>query len=158
MKPNPWDGDWESRIYDGVRALGYASVTEYADASQAASYRELATRLGDDVAIVQLEVLLRDEAKERNSSERFARDSLARLLREYCPEGWGSDDNFTFRAARAFARWVSMLGDGYESAADRTWTVVKRQRPPQGWYPEGPDDPLLKSAFAEAVFGSEAKV
>lgn len=154
---NPWDGDWENRIYDRVRARGFQLITDFADARPRASYRELTKELGDGVAVVQLETLLRDEAKKFGRSERFARSSLVRLLREHCADGWDSGDNFTFRAARAFASWVSTLGVGYESAADRTWDLLKARRPPKGWCPDSPDDPLLKDVFREALFGEEAK-
>jgi hypothetical protein len=156
-RANPWDGDWEKRIYDRVRARNFASLTEFADAQPHASYRELTKDLGDDVAIVQLETLLRDEAKKHGRAERFARSSLVRLLREYCADGWDCGDNFKFRAARAFASWVSTLGVGYESAAERTWGLLKSRRPPKGWCPDNPDDPLLKDVFGEALFGEEAR-
>lgn len=157
MRPNPWDGDWESRIYRGVRERDYSSVTGFADARPTATYVELAKELGDDVAVVQLETLLRDEARKGGFTERFARGSLVRLLREHCPDGWGSGDASAFRAARAFASWVSTLGVEYESAAERTWGALKAQRPPQAWCPESAEDAFLKQAFADALFGEEAR-
>jgi len=154
---NPWDGDWEGRIYARVRAQDYSSVTGFADARPTATYGELARELGDDVAVVQLETLLRDEAKKGRFTERFARTSLVRLLREHCSDGWGSGAAFAFRAARAFASWVSTLGDEYESAAERTWRLLKARPPAEGWCPDDPDDSLLKAVFAEAFFGEEAR-
>jgi hypothetical protein len=140
-----------------VRSRNFSSVTDFADTRPAASYKELAKELGDDVAVVQLETLLRDEAKKRGRSERFARSSLVRLLREYCVDGWDSGDSFAFQAARAFASWVSTLGNGYEAAAERTWGLLKARRPPKGWCPDSPDDPLLKDVFGEALFGEEGR-
>jgi hypothetical protein len=155
-RANPWEGDWEQRIYDRVLALDFASVTDFADARPAASYKELVNELGDDLAVVQLETLLRDEADRQDRWERFARGSLVRLLREYCAEGWDCGENFALRAARVFARWVSILGDEYESTARQTWRLLKTRHPPTGWCPNTPEDPLLREVFEDAGFGEEA--
>jgi hypothetical protein len=155
-RPNPWDGEWDRRIYERVRARDYSSVTGFAEARPGASYGDLARELGDDIAVAQLETLLRNEATKGGFVERFGRGSLVRLLREYCPEGWGSGNDFTFRAARAFATWVSTLGDEYQTAAERTWGILKARQPPQGWLPTSADDPFLKAVFTDALFGEEA--
>jgi hypothetical protein len=132
-----------------VHRGGHRTLTEFSDSRPQATYAELAGELGNDVAVVQAETLLRAEALRDGHFGRFARASLARLLREYLPYGWHVGERFDFQEARSFASWVSTLGVEHESEAREAWRALRESvRPPTGWKPSGSDDPLLTTALA----------
>ena len=161
---DPWQGDWRARVYERVRAGGYADVTAVARAAPAVPYRELAATLGRDIAPVQLEKLLRAEAIAANRYHEFARDCLARYLRQDLPLGWGQGTQADFNAARAFASWSAALHDADNDSPDNSaradevaavhtqthqvWQQLRRLAPP-GWLAQGADDPVLLRAFRD---------
>ena len=164
---DPWQGDWRARVYERVRARGYADVTAVARAAPAVPYRELAATLGRDIAPVQLENLLRAEAIAADRYHEFARDCLVRYLRQDLPLGWGQGAQADFNAARAFASWSAALhdpdndpGNGAERAekaaavhaqTHQVWQHLQRLSPP-GWLAQGGDDPVLLQAFRDFTF------
>jgi len=131
------------------------SVSEFANAHPGATFAELAQRLSPDVAPIQVETLFRDEALRSGRFSQYVRDSLVRNLRSYLPDGWGVGPQAHFQASRAFASWMSMLGDKYDAPAERMWNRLRELSPTQGWQPIGRDDELVLAAFSGAGFPSE---
>jgi hypothetical protein len=160
-----WSGDWRARIRERLREKGFASVAAFVDARPKASLLGLATELGQatesglkDVAAVQLERMLLDEAKASGTLERRARDLLARRLHAELPEGWrrewidtpGDVTTPFFRLGRALSPWCAGLGTYLpecSDAADRVFLAMSHAAFPEGWLPSGPDDPLLVDVF-----------
>ncbi len=157
-----WEGDHARRLTARLQAHGYASATDFAAAFPRSSLVPLAATLGTtDVAAVQLERRLYDEAIERGTVERLARDLLVRELHEHLPDGWrrewGPDvpgDTTTPRWRRSMAAtgWATAVGSvpEYDAAADRVMFALRDQAPfPDGWLPADADDPLLVAFFRE---------
>ncbi|KAB2909166.1 MAG: NUDIX hydrolase [Kofleriaceae bacterium] len=154
-----WRGDFDRRLTERLRERGFASATEYVAGQPAASLIALANGLGADVAAVQLERRLFDEAKAAGAVERHLRDLLVRSLHEHLPEGWQLDwgpdvpgDTTTAwaRRARTFAHWApaGWLED-YKDAIDAIIDVIAEGGSPfpQGWLPMDADDPILVAFF-----------
>jgi hypothetical protein len=106
----------------------------------------------EDVAAVQIEWLLKDEALKRNWFERFARATLVREIYDELPQGWGVGEKADFRRAGVYAGWGRIVGPEYEQATDRVWDALSRLEPPRGWLPANADDPLVVKAFQEGEF------
>lgn len=157
-----WEGDYAGRLKARLQARGYASASEFAAAFPRTSLVALAATLGtNDVAAVQLERLLYEEAIERGTVERFARDLLVREIHDNLPEGWRRDwgpdipgDTTTARWRRSTAAtgWATAVGSRpeYDAAADRVMFALRDKAPfPDGWLPADADDPLLVAFFRE---------
>jgi hypothetical protein len=158
MKVPAWQGDWEKRVYDRVLELDFSSVTAFADSRPTASLKELARELGrdKDVAALQLERLLRREARDTGRVHRFARAALVREVHEYFPQGWMRGETLDFNRASVWAEWVSRLGEEHRAAAESVWDRLK-QHTPVGWLPSGPDDPIILKAFHEGRFPEDSQ-
>ena len=114
-------------------------------------FLELADEPGEeDVATVQIEWVLKDEALERNSFARFARASLVRTIYEQLPQGWGIGEKADFRRAGVYADWRGTLGPEYNDATDRVFDALEAANPPRGWLPAGADDPIIDKASWKA--------
>jgi hypothetical protein len=158
MRVPAWQGDWEKRVYDRVSQRDFPSVTAFADSRPTASLKELAHELGrdKDVAALQLERLLRREARDTGRVHRFARAALVREIHEFFPRGWMRGERVDFSRASVWAKWISRLGDEHEAAADRVWESLER-RVAEGWLPSGPDDPIILKAFQEGRFPEDGQ-
>ena len=155
MKVDIWEDDWHLRLSQRVKSLGYRDVTEFAASSPNSPYRELAAKLGDGIAPVQVEILLRAEAVAADDPNGFSRDCLARYLRQDLPDGWGVGVQPEFNAARAFASWSVALDEGDNAElrlkTQRVWQCL-HQLAPNGWKVHGANDPVLIKVFRDIYF------
>jgi hypothetical protein len=155
VKSDIWADGWKERVYERVMALGFPDVTAFSASAPCEPYRLLSPKLGDDIAPVQLEKLMREEAIESGKFALFARDCLARYLRQNLPDGWARGDDSEFRTARSFASWSAALSLNDDKEIDsqtrKIWDKL-RQIAPTGWQVEGMDDPVLLRAFDSANF------
>lgn len=147
-----WQGNWEGRILKRVQEKGFPSLTDFARAHPSATLPELVKALGPDVAVVQVESLLRESALLEGRFSEHARDLLARRLLQFLPDGWNTGAQSTYQGASAFASWFSMLGDEFEAKAKAAWDALVSMQPSPGWRPIGADDPILRTIFAEVEF------
>lgn len=161
VRVKAWVGDVEQRLGSRLARLGFATATEYARTRPGESLIALAAELGPgDVAAVQLERRLYEEAIASGTVEAFARDLLVRSMREHIPEGWRRDwgpdvpgDTTTarWRASRACAGWAAAIDyvSTYEAAAGRVMLALRDAAPfPDGWLPLDADDRYLVEFFA----------
>jgi hypothetical protein len=155
---HPWQGDWKKRILERIMSQGHSSVITFAEAHAGATFFELAKRLGDGVAPIQVEQLISEAYYEDGNFERYARSALVRHLRSEMPNGWKVDNNFDFERVCAFTDWKLRLPDDYKEATERVWGIFKQvETIPKGWFPQGPDDPVITEIFRRAKFGSKSK-
>lgn len=151
--PTAWEGNWVERIAERVRAKGFASLLDFSEARPTATFLELADELGEeDVAAVQLEWLLKEEALAKKRFGRFARASLVRSIYEQLPQGWGVGEKVDFRRAGVYADWRGTIGPEYNDATDRVFDALEAANPPLGWLPAGADDPIIDKACREGEF------
>lgn len=157
MSEHAWHGDWLGRIYQRVLARGCTSLSEFVDARPTATLMELADELGEGVAAIQIEGALRDEAERTGTIEKFARDLLARRIRQRMAKGWNVGERFPFERAWAFASWASaMQGLINKASENAVWSFLEHADIPAGWLPEGSDDPFIEQAFASVQFNDPA--
>lgn len=157
MSERTWQGDWITRIYQRVHERGFESVTAFAETKPTATLLELAAELGEGVAAIQLEGVLYSEAEKSGTFDKFARGLLARCIREWIPTGWTSGDQFETQRVDAFVDWSVIVSSHIdESRVDAIWEALKTINIPEGWLPEGPDDPILARAFAGVQFHAPA--
>jgi len=157
MSVDIWSDDWHIRLSKRVKAMGYRDVTAFAASLPNSPYRELAVKLGDGIAPMQVEKLLRAEAVVAHDLNGFSRDCLARYLWQDLPDGWGLGTQAEFSAARAFASWSAALDDNPTGErrlqTERVWRRLQRVAP-IGWRVQGAHDPVLMKAFSEIDFES----
>jgi hypothetical protein len=142
-----WQGNWKARLYERVRALGFASLTAFAEARPAIPLSVLAEELGeDDINAVQVLTGLLAEAEQRKQVTRFERDVLVRQLSQSLPNGWPAvmDDQARFAVAKALARWIGYTPEAHQERARQVMAALLATPPPPGWHPLGPDDELLR--------------
>lgn len=149
-----WRSDWGNRVLAAVRAAGYSGLSEFAQAYPTLTYPALANRLGDDIAPVHVEQLLRDSHLSKGEVTLFARDSIVRIIHEYLPQGWARDERSMVLAAQAFGARSAGLGEEFDEQADTIWDRFDHLEMPGGWLPEGPDDPVLNEAFEGVTFSA----
>jgi len=86
----------------------------------------------------------------------FARDTLARALRELLRRGWRyRGGEMDFPTAAALSDWETTMGTWGAGCGDLARQVVDtllQAEPPIGWRPSGADDPLLIAVFGTASF------
>jgi len=153
-----WRGDWRQRLLDIVQARGYTSVSEFVDAHPVADLVQLADDLGrGDVAAVQIETALVDEARSTGEVERRARDLFSRRLGALS-DGWpGSVTERTAdqeaRATRALGGWAphTLPEVTTEHVVALAKAMLSSTELPCGWRPTGPDDPVVVALFEHHI-------
>jgi hypothetical protein len=163
-----WEGNWEKRIYDRVFERDFRDLTAFAEARPTATLMQLADELSsqDDIAPVQLERLLRDEALAAARVHRFARSALVRAIHEYFPQGWnrairpapGPSSPEEWCRIRVYSTWRGGGGfrEEYDAETDKVFDALERIAP-VGWLPSGPDDPIILHAFREGGFPEDGE-
>lgn len=146
-----WRENWHERVLALLRHRGSSSLTEFARSMPLATLHELSLELGaGDVAAIQLQWLLVEEARVRGALRECALDLLVRALRGL-KDGWPADSTWDGqRAARiALVRWQSCLEDqAYNSRLGIIVANLLNARDiPHRWRPGGADDPRLVSLF-----------
>jgi hypothetical protein len=147
-----WKGNVKARLYERVRARGYASLTAFAEARPAVPLYLLAEELGkDDVAAVQVLSGLLAEAEQRKQVTRFVRDVLVRELSESLPDGWPAvlTDDARMDVALALGTWTAYSPTTHEERVRRAGDALLTSPPPPGWRPLGPDDELLRTLLPD---------
>jgi hypothetical protein len=148
-----WIGNWYERIKQRAYERGFTTVTEFVENQPTASLLELADQLGkEDVAGVQLEKVLIDEAEDTGTMERCVKSLLVRALHEELPEGWqtrwdGSPGGTGMRLISASTSVYSALPLHYRPMFDALDEAIWDEPIPDGWLPTGPDDPILVEIF-----------
>jgi hypothetical protein len=148
-----WGGNWQAKILSRVRSAGCETLGEFLARFPGESYLKIAERLGDDVAAFQVEWMHFDEAQDAASLRHIAMDSLARDLNDHLPKGWRDGARGDFDTASAYADWVVRLQQKRSDIKPKgkaVWDALEQLRPPAGWSPSGPNDPLIVSAFFKA--------
>jgi hypothetical protein len=156
MSGKAWIGDWQGRVADRVRSKGFSSLQELARAQPTHSFTRLARELGPDIAALQVESLLFDEAVETGSVAEAVKDSLVRCLNAYLPGGWPHPGESSAGVTSAYDAWSSHLPSEYEEACARVWNRLRALARPT-WRPTNHEDPLLLEACAKERFVSAAQ-
>jgi hypothetical protein len=149
-----WRGDWRQRLSELLQTRGFTSVSQFADVHPLRSLVQLADDLGGgDVAAVQLETVLLDEARSTGTTERRARDLLARRLATLSG-GWpgpaaGRTREQESQVMAALSGWVPKTLPGLTTAHIVAIGValLRSTELPAGWRPTGPDDPVIVEVF-----------
>ena len=146
-----WRGDWLARLLDILRLKGFSSLTAFARTMPSATLDELVAALGEgDVAPVQLQWRLIEEARLSNSTRECALSLFVRFLRRVS-QGWPSDLSWNGqRKVRiALISWqTSLEEEHYKSMVQKmVFELLKATDIPPGWLPEGEDDPRVVSLF-----------
>jgi len=150
-----WRGNWLVRLQERVRDRGYSSVTAFAEARPTASLSELADELGEDIAGVQIHKVLVDEADRSHKLPRLVRATLVREFRDWLPNGWPAsldpdvEGGDRFKVAAALSGWTSYSPDPYQERVRLAGDLLMAHPPQPGWYPEGPDDELLRTLIPD---------
>ena len=146
-----WWGNWVVRLYERVRERGYTSLTAFAEARPTASLVELAEKLGEDVAGVQVFKGLVEEAERSRQLTRLVRGQLVRELSESLPNGWPAvmDDANRFKVAKALGAWSAYTPETHEERVKQARAALRAAPPPPGWRPLSPDDELLRTLLPD---------
>ena len=154
-----WKGDWREKVCLRIAALGFSGIDRFMSAFPAEPYLILVSRLGDDVAPIQLECIQFNDAEKRNYLRIAAIDSLVRDLRRYLDKGWEGGARGNFATVQAKVTWVRRL-DGssrnrspsaeLHSLGETVWNALEQLQPPIGWLPTGLGDEYIRSAFGVA--------
>jgi len=147
-----WDGDWQERIYQGFRKLGFETYQDYLLARRGRPYEELASELsaGKDAAPIAPVQLSRMQAWTVSPAQRHDAilDSLARYLREGLRKGWGVGIHWEIDAIIALSFWSSNWHQegGDEGELRALEDEIRRMNPEPGWVPIDANDPILQEA------------
>jgi|Tabmets5t2r1_1033131.scaffolds.fasta_scaffold01877_5 hypothetical protein len=149
-----WHPDPRGFLDRRLRERGM-SAREFLAARPDRSWAQLVRELDEPLAPVQLMAYVQDAAARGRWLDWYARDALARALRERLTDGWRFRDEMDPQTADAFADWITTMGARGEACRDRARQVtdsLKRADLPLGWLPGGADDPLLAAAFEGVRF------
>lgn len=147
--------DWKKRIYERLNELGYQNLAQFAATMPSVPFRSMVPALGIEIAPIQLERIMRQEAVATGNIEFFARDCLSRYLRQNFPDGWVRGKKGRFQAARAFASWTAALSlepnEKTDAFAFNIWNALQKIAK-TGWQAHSADDPILLEAFGKFSF------
>jgi hypothetical protein len=148
-----WRGDWRARLGDLLATRGFQRLTEYAATRPTATLRALSDELGGgDVAPIQLQWMLVDEARATGQLERCARELLCRQLHEL-EGGWPSSRDWDVQegARHALAAWQGFLTDErFGASMERITTALLDEVDlAAGWLPSSAEDPVIVQLFAQ---------
>jgi|SRR5579884_1630600 len=153
-----WEGNWRGRLLSRLSSLGFHSVHAFLQAFPRETYVQLAGRVGDDIAPIQVECVQFDEAALAGSIRQAARDSLTRDLLYQLKRGWEGGVKGNFATSAAYVDWLGRLeGSSRNQQPNRdfrrkgeiVWAALEQLQPPLGWLPIGIDDPYIAAAFAK---------
>ena len=144
--------DVERMFYEGAkRALEqYGSTAlELLETQSDFTLKQLAALVNHGITIRGLKAVIYEEAQKAGKVREVAKDLLYReILHEY-PNGWYFDPNVAAFVKLGF--WDSdierLVPDYAENAAAIIRELTIENPPPEGWFPQGPDDPLLEELF-----------
>jgi hypothetical protein len=148
-----WRGDWRARLRELLAARGFERLTDFANIQPTATLRTLAHELGPgDVAPIQVQWALVDEARAAGQLEGCVRGLLCRHLRESA-EGWPSNRDWDAQehVRNALIAWEGCLPEeGYAQVlAKMTRAMLNTVDIPAGWQPSGPDDQIIVELFEQ---------
>lgn len=146
-----WRGDWAVRLRDLLAARGFQRLTDYANTRPTSTLSALADDLGvGDVAPLQVQWVLVDEARAAGQLERCARDLLCRRL-SGIGGGWPADRRWDTQKSirRALLAWQGSLGEArYDEVLQRiAVALLDATDIAPGWSPSSPDDPIIVDVF-----------
>lgn len=150
-----WSGDWRARIRGRIHALGCETMGDFLNRHPAEPYHKMARGLGVDVAAAQLSRMQFEEATDAGALRLAALDGLARVIKNHLKRGWDVGRHVVFNTAGARADWLVLLEFRADAPhllprGEAVWDALKALDPPQGWLPDGPDDPMIQAAFDKA--------
>ena len=146
-----WRGEWGKRISQLFTQRGFHCLTDYARSMPAATLDAMANDLGPgDVAPIQIQWLLIDEAREAGALELCARDLLVRRL-QAVPEGWPNGRGWDVQedVRDELVAWQVSLRDPNYADAMRTMVreLLKSDDIAPGWKPSSTNDPHIAALF-----------
>jgi hypothetical protein len=146
-----WRGDWLARLLDILREKGFESLTSFAHTMPLATLDDLVASLGEgDVAPIQLQWRLVDEAQASKTSRECALDLFVRFLRE-AKQGWPSDLSWEGQedVRSVLTSWqTSLKNEQHEAFANQIVDeLLEATDIPPGWLPSSTDDPRLVDLF-----------
>jgi hypothetical protein len=148
-----WLAEHYEPMRQRAREFGHGSLTAFADSQPLESMFELAVQLGNDNGEYELARALVYEAEKTGTLERCARGILARALHSHLPQGW--QRAWTTHPFGTGPRLVSAFKDLQDALHYRNepviaalWDALADMSLPEGWLPQGPDDPILIEVFA----------
>lgn len=148
-----WLGDWRQRLFDRLVDLGFDRLTPYAKTQEAASLSEIIKKLGEPLAPVQIEQVLREEVHTQEDFNYFVRTMLVRNLKEECPTGWKCHGLSAL--SLAITGWGTSLGK-YRGAPHPWLRIANKLKArddlPTSWLPYGVRDPVIVDIFQGEEF------
>jgi hypothetical protein len=147
-----WSNDWVSRIQGRVRALGCTKFSDFLNMFPVESYDDIAKRLGDDVAPIQVIHLQLQESLDTSYQLAAGKDSLVRILNQRNRRGWATGLHWKRRMSQIYADWVTMAPmdariPEISNIKKKVWSELENLSPPKGWVPKSIDDPIINEAF-----------
>lgn len=149
-----WTGNWSQRIHGALHELGFESATDFLRRFPGESYLTVVDRIAPWVAAMQLINLQMQEARASGTLRDAAMDGCARNLNDRLSDGWteGSGaETFLAGALAGVSAALTVDAESPESARrlEGVYKALRAVRPPVGWRPSGPDDPIIREAFAQ---------
>jgi hypothetical protein len=148
-----WLAEHYEPMRQRARELGHGSLTAFAESRPLESMFQLVLQVGNDNQDRELARALVYEGEKTGTLERCARGILARALHSHLPQGW--QRAWTTHPFGTGPRLVSAFKDLQDALHYRNepviaalWDALADMSLPEGWLPEGPDDPILSEIFA----------
>jgi hypothetical protein len=151
----PWQGDWQARLRNALRRVGFDTLESFLAANPGKTYFALVKLLNADIAPMQLYGEQLRAARSSNCLREAAMDCLVRFLSYYLKRGWGNGRHFQSRSASAYAAWRTTILQFVQDECDLTdsldtvWNMLEMSNPPHGWIPKDTNDSLIQDAFAK---------
>jgi hypothetical protein len=148
-----WEGNWKKRVENRIREKGYENLISFAEHNPKKTFFELAQILGEQIAPIQVEQLLSEAYYEQSQYPRYLRSALSRHIRLSMPQGWHLAQNWDYQVVDAILSWERGTPDVYDKFTKKVLDLFKNATNiPQGWLPDGADDPIILEIFKQAGF------
>jgi len=111
--------------------------------------KQLAALVNHGITIRGLKAVIYEEAQKAGKVREVAKDLLYREILDEYPDGWYFDPKVGALVKLGF--WYSTIRDFAPCYKEESRAIIREltieNPPPEGWFPEGPDDPLLEELF-----------
>lgn len=148
---NPWSHNWRECAVARLHELGYGSLFDFARERECAPYASLANELGgDELAPVQIQMLLREELENTPDFPYFVKSSLVRNLHEHVPNGVHKHGDWPLTLA--LSSWAGSMGESLQRPCA---SIARRLKKLDGisddWIPASADDAVIEMLFRDVL-------
>jgi hypothetical protein len=160
---NVWTPDWQERIRDAARSLGYEDCYSFVMSRPGASFGEMFGELRNSIeernsiAFSQLSEVFYCDAHRRGLLRDAFAEALARSIRNSLKSGWNRGKKVRERRIDARMGWpfphlvshANWRHSQWHMAQERAWQLLEGAQPSDEWCPADGNDAIVQDVISK---------